>query len=170
MSVDTAQMVSIADVIRLAVAPVFLLSGIATLLGVLTNRLARLVDRGRQLELEFPSAAPDKVDALRASLSRLARRARMVSLGISLCTGSAILISIVVVVLFIDALVDVNFGAIVAVLFILAMAALTSGLVCFLREIALATRHLRIGEPDPEHSPPANAGIVTETQPQRLES
>ena len=145
--------VSIADVIRLAVAPVFLLSGIAALLNVLTNRLARIVDRARHLETEFAGAAPGRVETLRASLGRLAGRARLVSWGISLCTSSAILISVVVVVLFIDSLTGTNFSAIIALLFIVAMAALTLGLVCFLREISLATSHLRIGEPEPEHSP-----------------
>jgi hypothetical protein len=48
---------SIAHVIQLAVAPVFLLSGIAALLNVLYNRLSRIVDRARQLQNEFPSAA-----------------------------------------------------------------------------------------------------------------
>ncbi|MDE0854984.1 MAG: DUF2721 domain-containing protein [Nevskia sp.] len=150
---------SIADVIRLAVAPVFLLSGIAALLNVLTNRLSRIVDRARHLELEFPAALPARMETLRQSLGRLARRARLVSWGISLCTGSAILISVVVVVLFIDSLSGVNFSAFIAALFIVAMAALTLGLICFLREISLATRHLRIGEPEPEHSP-ASASVI----------
>ena len=153
--------VSIADVIRLAVAPVFLLSGIAAMLNVLTNRLTRIVDRARHLEKEFSAAAPGRIDTLRASLGRLARRARLVSWGISLCTSSAILISIVVVVLFIDSLTGTNFSAIIALLFIVAMASLTLGLVCFLREISLATRHLRIGEPEPEHSPPAVQVVST---------
>jgi hypothetical protein len=152
---EADHIVSIADVIRLAVAPVFLLSGVAALLNVLTNRLSRIVDRARHLELEFPRAAPARVATLRDSLGRLAVRARLVSWGISLCTGSAVLISVVVVVLFIDSLVGINLSAIIATLFIVAMLALTLGLVCFLREIALATRHLRIGEPEPEHSPPA---------------
>jgi hypothetical protein len=156
--------VSIADVIRLAVAPVFLLSGIAALLNVLTNRLARIVDRGRHLELEFPGAAPARMAALRESLGRLARRARLVSWGISLCTGSAVLISVVVVVLFIDSLTGINLGGIIAVLFIVAMLALTLGLVFFLREIALATSHLRIGEPEPEHSAP---GVQVTVKPER---
>ncbi len=163
-AVEVDHIVSIADVIRLAVAPVFLLSGIAALLNVLTSRLARIVDRGRHLEMEFPGAAPGRMQTLRESLGRLALRARLVSWGISLCTGSAILVSVVVVVLFIDSLTGVNFSALIAVLFIMAMAALTLGLVCFLREISLATRHLRIGEPEPEHSP---TGQVVDTGPAR---
>ena len=151
---EADHIVSIADVIRLAVAPVFLLSGIAALLNVLTNRLSRIVDRGRHLELEFPGATPTRMAALRESLGRLALRARLVSWGISLGTGSAVLISVVVVILFIDSLTGVNLGGIIAALFILAMLALTAGLICFLREITLATSHLRIGEPEPEHAAP----------------
>ncbi|MDR3416725.1 MAG: DUF2721 domain-containing protein [Nevskia sp.] len=152
---EVDHIVSIADVIRLAVAPVFLLSGIAALLNVLTNRLSRIVDRARHLETEFPSATPVRMEALRASLNRLARRARLASWGIGLCTSSAILISLVVVVLFIDALISINLGGLVAALFILAMGTLTLGLVCLLREIYAATVHLRIGEPEPEHLPAA---------------
>jgi hypothetical protein len=140
---------SIAHVIQLSVAPVFLLSGIAALLNVLTNRLARIVDRARSMEAQFPSAAPGRLDPLRASLARMAVRARCISWGISLCTASAILISAVVIVLFLDTIANANGRLLVAGLFILAMLALTAGLLCFLREIYLATRYLRIGEPEP---------------------
>jgi uncharacterized membrane protein len=150
---EAAPIATIADVIRLAVAPVFLLSGIAALINVLSSRLSRIIDRARHLEAEFPSAAPGRIHVLRGSLQRLAARARIVSWGISLCAASAILISLVVVILFIDSLVSINLAVVVATLFILAMAALTLGLVCLLREIYVATRYLRIGEPEPERSP-----------------
>ena len=61
----------------------------------------------------------------------------------------------VVVILFIDSLLNINLAGVIATLFILAMAALTLGLAFFLREIYLATRYLRIAEPEPEQSPPA---------------
>lgn len=148
---------SIAHVIQLSVAPVFLLSGIAALLNVLTNRLARIVDRARSMEAQFPGAATGRIEQLRASLARMAVRARCISWGISLCTASAILISAVVIVLFLDTIANANGRLLVAGLFILAMLALTAGLLCFLREIYLATRYLRIGEPEPE---PAAATVV----------
>ena len=94
---------SIAHVIQLAVAPVFLLSGIAALLNVLNNRLSRIVDRARQPQNEFPSAAPMRTQVLRVSLRRLAARARLVSWSISLCTLSAIMMSSVVIALFTSA-------------------------------------------------------------------
>ena len=42
---------TIAHVIQLAVAPVFLLTGIGGMLSVMTNRLGRIVDRARALEV-----------------------------------------------------------------------------------------------------------------------
>jgi hypothetical protein len=153
---DDSQITAIAHVIQLSVAPVFLLSGIAAMLNVLTSRLARIVDRARVLEAQFPTAAPGRIDGLRTSLRRIAKRARLASWGISLCTVSAILISSVVVVLFIGTLLNFQVRVAIAVLFIGAMLALTAGLVCFLREIYLSTRYLRIGEPEPEqHVAPA---------------
>lgn len=141
---------TIAHVIQLAVAPVFLLSGIAAILNVLSSRLARIVDRARVLESQFAGATPHAAEVLRTSLRRLAKRARLASYGISLCTTSAILISSVVIVLFLGSLFGLSVRTVIAALFIAAMLALTAGLICFLREIYLSTRYLRIGEPEPE--------------------
>ena len=152
-------LVSIAHVIQLAVAPVFLLSGIAALLNVLSNRLSRIVDRARLLEAQFPSAPPQRVEGLRTSLRRLAMRARLASFGIGLCTSSAVLISAVVIVLFLGSLLDANVRNAIAVLFIAAMVSLTAGLLCLLREVYLSTYYLRIGEPEPEQKP----AITTDT-------
>lgn len=151
---------SIAHVIQLAVAPVFLLSGIAALLNVLSNRLSRIVDRARQVEAQFPNAQPLRIEALRASLKRMALRARLASFGISLCTTSAVLVSTVVIILFLGSLLDANVRTAIAVIFIAAMLSLTAGLLCFLREVYISTRYLRIGEPEPEQKPV----IATEIQ------
>jgi hypothetical protein len=164
MDTTATDITSIAHVIQLAVAPVFLLSGIAALLNVLNSRLSRIVDRARVLEAEFPHAAPSRIAVLRVSLERLALRARLVSWGISLCVLSAILISSVVIALFVAASLGGNVRVPITVLFIFAMLLLTSGLVFFLREIYLSTRYLRIGEPEPEQSParPIVAGAAPE--------
>ena len=146
-------LISIAHVIQLAVAPVFLLSGIAALLNVLSNRLSRIVDRARLLEGQFPHATPQRAEGLRISLKRLAMRARLASFGIGLCTSSAVLISAVVIVLFLGSLFDANVRTGIAVLFIAAMVSLTAGLLCLLREVYLSTYYLRIGEPEPEQKP-----------------
>jgi len=155
---------TIAHVIQLSVAPVFLLSGIAALLNVLTNRLNRLVDRARLLEGQFPGAPPGRAETLRVSLQRLAHRARLVSWAISLTTASAVLIGAVVIVLFVGSILGSDVRVPIAVLFITAMVALTSGLLCLLREIYLATRYLRIGVPEPEQE--TEAVVVATTPPQ----
>ena len=44
------QVGDVGHIIQLAIAPVFLLTGVCTNLMVLTNRLARIIDRSRVLE------------------------------------------------------------------------------------------------------------------------
>lgn len=128
----------VAHVIQLAVAPVFLLTGIGAILSVLINRLGRVVDRYRALE-KLPADLADAAQAAaRAEMNRLSRRARMVHWAIGFCTSSALLVCIVIATLFIGSVTGVQTPVIIATLFILAMLALVAGLLFFLREIALA--------------------------------
>jgi len=136
---------TIAHVVQLSVAPVFLLTGIAGLLNVLTGRLARIVERARQLERSLSGGDAAQHDAVHGKLAILAKRARWINIAISLCVGSAILVASVVMVLFASAFWSRNSTPAVAGLFITAMIALICGLVFFLREIYLATSNLRIG-------------------------
>jgi hypothetical protein len=138
----------IAHSIQLSVAPVFLLSGIGVLLGVLTNRLARVVDRARPLEDQHGSADPAAAAELRNRLRSLAQRARLMNTAITLSTISALLVAIVVALLFSSAFIQFTLAVPVAALFIAAMVALVGALVTFLIEVRIATRTLRIGPPD----------------------
>lgn len=143
---DTA--VTIAHVIQLAVAPVFLLTGTASLLSVLTGRLARIVDLARKLELELDHSDEVQSEPVYRLLDQQALRARMILRAIILCIASAILIASVVVLLFVSSLTGVKLGGVVATLFIATMVALITSLLFFLREIYLATQQLRIGRPE----------------------
>ena len=49
----TQEVSTIAHVIELAIAPVFLITGIGSLLAVMSNRLARIIDRARQIETKW---------------------------------------------------------------------------------------------------------------------
>jgi hypothetical protein len=137
--------VAIVHTIQLAVAPVFLLTGIGAILAVMTNRLGRIIDRARVLEASLDSAAPKVVATSRADLAILSRRAKLISRAITLCTATALLICMVIAVLFLSAFLSVDATIPVAVLFIAAMASFFLGLLWFLREIYLATVSLRIG-------------------------
>jgi len=104
----------VGEVIRLAVAPVFLLSGVGIMLTVFTNRLARAVDRARELERSAATMPEAQQTELHQPLAALAQRGRLLSVAIALCTVCALLSFI---------------GAIL----------------CFLREVFIATATLRIG-------------------------
>jgi hypothetical protein len=135
---------AVAQVIQLAVAPVFLLTGIGAMLAVMTNRLARIVDRSRVLELEVPADAV-AVELLEAELRALSFRGKYVNHAITLCTITALLISSVIAILFLGAFVEFDASLPVAVLFVTAMLVFIVALIYFLKEILLATSSIRIG-------------------------
>lgn len=135
--------VDIARVIQLSVAPVFLLTGVAGLLNVLTHRLSRIIDRSRALEsLAQETAHIPQVERV-AESGRLKQRAKVVSRAIALATGSALMVCTVVMTLFVAAFSDVRAPGFVASLFVAAMALLIGALLLFLREIFVATENLR---------------------------
>lgn len=135
----------IGHIVQLAVAPVFLLTGIAAFLGVLSNRLGRITDRARVLERRLANISGDRYILIEKELSSLWRRINMINKAIRLCTSSALLVCMVVVMLFLRGLFPFNLSALIAVLFIAAMIALIVGLIYFLREVTKATRSLQIG-------------------------
>ncbi|MFI4914038.1 MAG: DUF2721 domain-containing protein [Steroidobacterales bacterium] len=143
--IGSAQVLIVGDVVRLAVAPVFLLSGVGVMLTVLTNRLARAVDRARLIEAREHSAPENELAEMRATLAVIARRASLLSYAITLSTICALLVSLVVVTLFLGAFFKFDISLAVATLFIVAMLSFIAGLLLFLREIFLATRALRFG-------------------------
>lgn len=139
-----SQVAAIAHVIQLAVGPVFLLTGVAGLLSVLTQRLARIIDRARVLEERLPGVPVSSLAGLHAELRLLSRRARLINLAVSLCTTCALLTCAVIVALFVGAFLSTDVSVLIGLIFIGAMLALVAGLVSFLREIYHATRQLRI--------------------------
>ena len=137
--------VAVAHAIQLAVAPVFLRSGIGAILMVMTNRLGRIIDRARVLEERLDNASTELHPALRTDLTTLSRRAKLISCAITLCTATALLVCTVIAVLFLTAFLRFDLSIPVALLFIAAMLAFFLGLLWFLREIYMATMNLRIG-------------------------
>ena len=136
---------TIAHVIQLSVAPVFLLTGVAAMLGVFMNRLGRVVDRARALESRLPETAEPEREAIHAELATLSRRAQLINWATSLCAMCAILICLVIAALFIGSFLAVDVSAVVGLLFVIAMLMLTVGLMSFLKEVHLATMTMRIG-------------------------
>jgi len=132
----------ITRVIQLAVAPVFLLTAIGTLIAVLNVRLGRNVDCRRALEEELRGTADDKQTeeqrARQRELRLLSRRIRLICFAMLSAGLGALLVCLVVAGAFVGALVAVDISREVAVLFILAMFAVIGCLGMFLREVYLA--------------------------------
>ena len=114
------------------------------MLAVMTNRLARVIDRARLLE-SWLETHPSEAAAVHSQLATLARRAKLVGNAITLCTVTALLICAVIAMLFLGAFLRFDASVTVALLFIAAMLAFFTGLLFFLREIFVATTNLRIG-------------------------
>ena len=136
---------TVAHVIQLSVAPVFLLTAIGTMLSVMTNRLARIIDRARFYEAKLEGATPEAVPRLHASLATLSRRADLIGKAIFLCTATALLVCTVIAMLFLGDYLRYDISLPVATLFILAMLLMVMGLISFLREIFIAKASLHIG-------------------------
>lgn len=140
----TSDITGIAHVIQMAVAPVFLLTGVAGLLSVLVNRLGRVVDRYRTLDGRLPELQGSARESAESEMAVLGRRTWFIHRAIALCTGGALLICMVIATLFIGSLVSLEVSMIIASLFILAMVSLVVGLLFFLREIQLSTGHIHV--------------------------
>lgn len=128
----------IARVIQLAVAPVFLLTAIATIINVLIGRLGRAVDRRRVLEEHLPGYEGEGLVQATRELAMLGRRVTLVIWATALAVLSALMVCLLVGIAFMGAFVSTDLSRAVAILFVAALAALTACLMIFLREISIA--------------------------------
>ncbi|HZP88433.1 MAG TPA: DUF2721 domain-containing protein [Burkholderiales bacterium] len=138
-----AHIADVTHVIQLAVAPVFLLTAVATVIGVLANRLARIVDRSRTLEQLLDEASADQAPRNpehTTELAVLAHRMRLVYMAIGLAVVCALCVGLLITLAFVDAFLAINLAKVVGLLFIAAMLAFIVSLAIFLREIFLAVR------------------------------
>ena len=139
----TGPMGEIGHVIQLAIAPVFLLTAIATIISVLTGRLARSVDRRRAI-----AAALTRLDGEVAVLARQemefeVRRIGLIYWAITSAVVSALLVAMLILIAFVDAFVAWDLRRLVAVCFVLATFGLVLSLAIFLREIFLSVNSPR---------------------------
>ena len=87
--------------IQLAVAPVFLLTAVAAMIGTVAGRLARIIDRARLLENQIDAApAANPMTAAYSELGQLRVRGGLVNGSITLLTLCAILIGLTILALF----------------------------------------------------------------------
>ncbi|WP_370521463.1 DUF2721 domain-containing protein [Synechococcus sp. LTW-R] len=127
-------MLGLARAIQLSVAPVFLLTAIAGLLGVISNRLARVLDRAQRLQ----SVTDEAMD-----LALLKRRMTLLTRASEAVTTTGVLVAAVVAVTFISAIAVIDLTAIVVPLFVVAMVSLMVGLLTLLLDARVSARLIR---------------------------
>jgi hypothetical protein len=134
----------IAQTIQLAVAPVFLLVAAGGLLNVITGRLARVVDRSRDLMQQYADTKGKEHDRLVVELRGLDQRIDVINNSILLCVASGIVVCVLVSMLFIQELLHRPLGYAVSAAFVVAMLLLLAALVLFLVEVRLAIRNIHV--------------------------
>jgi len=135
---DPQHVPEIAGVIQLAIAPVFMLTAVGTVIGALNIRLGRAVDRRRELEERLHTMSRDELPSAQDELATIARRIRFVYLSIVFAVISALFVALLIAGAFLGAFVRTDLSFTIAGMFICAMIALIVCLLLFLREIFLA--------------------------------
>ena len=137
---------SLLPIIQLAISPVILISGMGALMITLTNRMARIVDRTRQLAEAIPEADPDERKHLEDQLDIMWARSGMMRRAVT-CNGLSMLLAcLLIVALFGAGMFDWNMKVVVLGLFCASVVMLTASLVDFLRDIfvSLHALHLQV--------------------------
>jgi hypothetical protein len=141
----------VAHLIQLAVAPVFLLAGVAATLNVLTSRLGRIVDRARPLEERLATTTDEAEFAdLVQRLRVMGRRSRYINAALTLSTVAGFLVAVVVLLLFFRSYARIDLSVATAITFVSAILCLALALLSFLVEVRIATATLRIGKGLPQ--------------------
>ena len=135
---------NVADTVRLAVAPVFLLSGIAAFVNVCASRLSRIVDRSRKVEPMLLGSRGAEHERWLRELKVIDQRMSLVSWAISLSVLAAILICAVVILLFAGSITRVHFGTAIALTFMGSMLSVGIGFAVFLFETRVGSRAVRV--------------------------
>lgn len=134
---------ALAQAIQLSLAPVFLLASMSGLLVVLTNRMARLEDRARELQRQGRDSSQALSRELRLELQGHKRRMGLVMKAIVCCAITMLLVALAVAFVFVSVVARLDLALTVVPLFVLAMLALMAAVLLFLRELQLATAQLR---------------------------
>nr|WP_218353476.1 DUF2721 domain-containing protein [Alteromonas lipotrueiana] len=136
---------SLAQLIEFAIAPVFLLTGVAGFLGVMSERLGRISDRVRVAERRIQTLAdPELVERSKQEIILLWERVRATNWAIGFCVASGLMICLVIALLFAGSLLIIDLKLPIVLLFLAAMFFLVFALILFLVEVRMATRAINI--------------------------
>ena len=140
-----SELSAVAQGIQLAIAPVFLLNAVAAMIGAVAGRLARIIDRARQIEAwmdESPNAP--KMQRWKDDLRLLRRRSTLVNWCIALLILCAILIGSTIILLFFGETLEIKFARTATVAFMVGVVSFLLALICFFAETLLSAKILKL--------------------------
>ena len=141
MPITDIDISQLAHAIQISIAPVFMLAGISALLSVMTTRLGRIVDRGRELEtLSIAAETFEEHLPIRSEMISLLKRGKCINIAMRLAISSAILLCLVIIIIFLGNFIPTHFGIIISLAFITCMFSLIGSFTFFFFEIQLATK------------------------------
>jgi ABC-type transporter Mla maintaining outer membrane lipid asymmetry permease subunit MlaE len=138
----------VVKVLQVSLAPAFLLAAIASLLNVYTTRLARIVDRSRELQKLLPDAVDEARAKTLSELRMVAKRKKLVRASLLLSILAAVVICLMVGLLFLMGLTSFSRAEIVIAMFAVAMALIAASLVGLLAETGLASHDIDVAIDD----------------------
>jgi hypothetical protein len=133
----------VAHIIQVALTPVFLLSGIATLLNVFSTRLARVADRVETVAKALACADAGQADELEAQLLRLHRRSLALDIAVVVAAIGGAATCGAVLVLFVGAVWEEAVAWALFGLFGLAVVCALGAIAAFTVEMLLAGTGVR---------------------------
>jgi len=122
-------------ILQVAIGPVVLISGVGLLILSMTNRLGRVIDRGRSLVRELPEIPERKRGRVTEQLRILSRRAELLRRAITFASISVLLAAVLVIALFLTAVLQIEDAWLIGILFVAAMAALIASLIAFIQDL-----------------------------------
>ena len=135
---------TVAHVIQVALTPIFLLTGIATLLNVFSTRLARVADRVDALAKAIGDADPAQAEILAAQLAALHRRSVALDVAVVLAALGGAATCGAVLALFLAKLTDASSSAtMLFALFGLAVVCALGAIIAFTTEMLMAGTGIR---------------------------
>ncbi|MFA6470586.1 MAG: DUF2721 domain-containing protein [Candidatus Latescibacterota bacterium] len=135
-------------VLQIAIGPVILISGVGLLLLSMTNRLGRVIDRARILHREMRTERQEDHESIRSQLQILHGRAILIRRAIIFASMSALLAAFLIISLFLAALLQLDAGWLIMVLFIGCMIALIWSLIVYIQDVnqSLLAFKLELGQ------------------------
>ncbi len=140
---DLRSLDGLTRVLQASISPVVLVSGVGLLVLSFSNRFARVTDLLRGLLREAAAGTPALAAQVENQVQILLRRAHLLRLSIACAMGCVLLVSLVVLGLFVEAVLDVPLHLFILLLFALSLVCLVASVALFLRDMQLSLRALQ---------------------------